>query len=104
MASGLATVKGFHAASSGPLNFRASVASSAEFAVDDYASYDEEKAAREGRSGEEGLEISKLGIAPEIVSALAKKSITKLFPIQVFSPFFFLLLTFDAFLDYVLCP
>lgn len=31
---------------------------------------------------DEGLEISKLGISQEIVSALAKKGITKLFPIQ----------------------
>lgn len=31
----------------------------------------------------DGLEISKLGINQEIVSALAKKGITKLFPIQV---------------------
>ncbi|KAK6784718.1 hypothetical protein RDI58_018173 [Solanum bulbocastanum] len=31
---------------------------------------------------DEGLEISKLGIAQEIVSALEKKGITKLFPIQ----------------------
>lgn len=33
---------------------------------------------------DEGLEISKLGISQEIVSALEKKGITKLFPIQVF--------------------
>ncbi|PKI44604.1 hypothetical protein CRG98_034959 [Punica granatum] len=82
VAPGWGAVKGFHAAASGPLNFRASVTSSAEYAVDDYASYDEEKVAKGGNSGEEGLEIAKLGIAPEIVSALAEKGITKLFPIQ----------------------
>lgn len=68
--------KGFHVAS-GPLNFRASLVSQAEFAVEEYDD------ASSSRSGDEGLEISKLGIAPEIVSALAKKGITKLFPIQV---------------------
>ncbi|KAA0063349.1 hypothetical protein IC582_015805 [Cucumis melo] len=67
--------KGFHAAS-GPLNFKASLVSKAEFAVEDY------DCASGSRSGDEGLEIGKLGIAPEIVSALAKKGITKLFPIQ----------------------
>lgn len=36
-----------------------------------------------GNNAEEGLEITKLGISQEIVSALAKKGITKLFPIQV---------------------
>ncbi|KAK4759382.1 hypothetical protein SAY87_022513 [Trapa incisa] len=81
MCSELATVKGFHAAS-GPLNFRVSVASSEAFAVDACASYDEEKTVKVGNSGEEGLEITKLGIAPEIVSALEKKGITRLFPIQ----------------------
>ena len=39
----------------------------------------------EGSKGnaDEGLEIAKLGISQDIVSALAKKGITKLFPIQV---------------------
>ncbi|GMI67454.1 hypothetical protein HRI_000414700 [Hibiscus trionum] len=63
--------KGFHA-KSGPLNFRASTSFQAEHAVEDYV---EEK-------GSDGLEISSLGIAPEIVSSLKKKGITKLFPIQ----------------------
>ncbi|KAK8553204.1 hypothetical protein V6N13_089416 [Hibiscus sabdariffa] len=63
--------KGFHT-KSGPLNFRASTSFQAEYAVDDYV---EEK-------GSDGLEISSLGIAPEIVSSLKKKGITKLFPIQ----------------------
>ncbi|XP_034701941.1 DEAD-box ATP-dependent RNA helicase 53, mitochondrial-like [Vitis riparia] len=62
---------------SGPLDFRASVASRAEYAVADFS--DEEKSSK---GGDEGLEISKLGIAQEIVSALANKGITKLFPIQ----------------------
>ncbi|KAJ6741578.1 ATP-DEPENDENT RNA HELICASE DBP3 [Salix viminalis] len=39
---------------------------------------DEEKV----KGSEEGLEISNLGISPEIVNSLAKKGITKLFPIQ----------------------
>ncbi|KAK8716446.1 hypothetical protein V6N13_043755 [Hibiscus sabdariffa] len=63
--------KGFHV-KSGPLNFRASTSLQAAPAVDDYV---EEK-------GSDGLEISSLGIAPEIVSALEKRGITKLFPIQ----------------------
>ncbi|MBA0841963.1 hypothetical protein Goarm_001815, partial [Gossypium armourianum] len=63
--------KGFHA-KSGPLYFRASTSLQAEYAVEDYV---EEK-------GSEALEISNLGIAPEIVSALKNRGITKLFPIQ----------------------
>ncbi|KAK8652574.1 hypothetical protein V6N13_126604 [Hibiscus sabdariffa] len=63
--------KGFHT-KSGVFNFRASTSFQAEYAVDDYV---EEK-------GSDGLEISSLGIAPEIVSSLKKKGITKLFPIQ----------------------
>ncbi|KAK4776321.1 hypothetical protein SAY86_005009 [Trapa natans] len=82
LSSGFGKVKGFHAVSSGPLNFRAPVTSAAEFAAHDYTSNDEEKAGKRRISGEEGLEIAKLGIASEIVSALAKKGITKLFPIQ----------------------
>ncbi|XP_022774629.1 DEAD-box ATP-dependent RNA helicase 53, mitochondrial-like isoform X1 [Durio zibethinus] len=62
---------GFHA-KSGPLSFRASPCLQAEYAVEDY---DEEK-------GGDGLEICNLGIAPEIVSALKSRGITKLFPIQ----------------------
>ncbi|KAH0454869.1 hypothetical protein IEQ34_016793 [Dendrobium chrysotoxum] len=57
-----------------PLNFRASEINRAEFAVDDY--YDE------GKRGDDGLEIAKLGISQDIVSALARKNITRLFPIQ----------------------
>ncbi|XP_021812552.1 DEAD-box ATP-dependent RNA helicase 53-like [Prunus avium] len=69
-------VRDLHA-KSGPLNFRASTALSAEFAVD--YSYDESSK----KSGQDdGLEIAKLGISQDIVSALAKKGITKLFPIQ----------------------
>lgn len=48
-------------------------------------------------SNDEGLEISKLGISDEIVSALSKKGITKLFPIQVFGPFFFIFFIMRAF-------
>lgn len=60
--------------SSLPLNFRASEIARAEFAVDEY--YDE------GKRGDDGLEIAKLGISQDIVSALARKDITRLFPIQ----------------------
>ncbi|BAT80843.1 hypothetical protein LR48_Vigan07g033000 [Vigna angularis] len=68
--------RNFHS-KSGPLNFRSSVYHRAEYAVDDFP-YEE------GSKGnaEEGLEIAKLGISQDIVSALAKKGITKLFPIQ----------------------
>lgn len=65
--------------SSGPLGFRSTDAARAEFAVDEF--YDEEKGS--SKSGDEGLEIAKLGISKEIISHLAKKGITKLFPIQV---------------------
>ncbi|PWA27951.1 DNA/RNA helicase, DEAD/DEAH box type, N-terminal [Artemisia annua] len=37
----------------------------------------------EDDSVSDGLEVSKLGISQEIVNALAKKGITKLFPIQI---------------------
>ncbi|KAG7037512.1 DEAD-box ATP-dependent RNA helicase 53 [Cucurbita argyrosperma subsp. argyrosperma] len=66
---------GFHSAS-GPLGFKSSLVSRAEFAVEEYDD------ASSSKSGDDGLEIGSLGIAPEIVSALAKKGITKLFPIQ----------------------
>ncbi|XP_043700640.1 DEAD-box ATP-dependent RNA helicase 53, mitochondrial-like isoform X3 [Telopea speciosissima] len=73
-------VRDFHL-STVPLEFRASIAARAEYAVDDY--YDEEKSSGTvGGENEEGLEIAKLGIAPEIVSSLARRGITKLFPIQ----------------------
>lgn len=47
------------------------------YAVADFSDDDKKGAA------DEGLEISKLGIHNEIVSSLAKKGITRLFPIQV---------------------
>ncbi|KAB2613413.1 DEAD-box ATP-dependent RNA helicase 53-like [Pyrus ussuriensis x Pyrus communis] len=69
-------VRGLHA-KSGALSFQASTALGAQLAVE--YSYDESI----GRSGDDdGLEIAKLGIAKEIVSALANKGISKLFPIQ----------------------
>ncbi|WCJ28686.1 DEAD-box ATP-dependent RNA helicase 53 [Euphorbia peplus] len=65
---------------SGPMEFRAStMMSQAQFAVDDYGS-EEEKGRSAGN--DEGLDISKLGIAQEIVTALANRGISKLFPIQ----------------------
>lgn len=51
----------------------------AGFAAADYS--DGEKASSGG--ADEGLEVSKLGISPKIVEALASKGIHKLFPIQV---------------------
>ncbi|XP_044505722.1 DEAD-box ATP-dependent RNA helicase 53, mitochondrial-like [Mangifera indica] len=60
---------GFHV-KSGQLDFKASTAWHAESAVDDYVVEDD------------GLDISKLGISPEIISALNRKGIFKLFPIQ----------------------
>ncbi|KAJ6408478.1 hypothetical protein OIU84_011738 [Salix udensis] len=62
---------------SGPLEFKASSVTQAGIAVADYDD-DEERV----KGSEEGLEISNLGISPEIVNSLAKKGITKLFPIQ----------------------
>ncbi|XP_071691389.1 DEAD-box ATP-dependent RNA helicase 53, mitochondrial-like [Rutidosis leptorrhynchoides] len=61
------------------VNVRASDAftQAAGFAVAADPSYDGDTAA-----SSDGLEISKLGISQDIVSALAKKGITKLFPIQ----------------------
>ncbi|KAK2982150.1 hypothetical protein RJ640_028721 [Escallonia rubra] len=71
----------FHVGGSGPpLNFRASIASQASgCAVVDYS--DEDKSSSRA-SGDEGLEIAKLGISNEIVKRLADKGILKLFPIQ----------------------
>lgn len=69
---------------SGRLEFRAGFASQAAgfasqaagFAVADYS--DDDKT----RGGDESLEISKLGIHPEVISCLSQRGITKLFPIQ----------------------
>ncbi|XP_058071624.1 DEAD-box ATP-dependent RNA helicase 53, mitochondrial-like [Magnolia sinica] len=66
--------------SAGALGFKASDVARAEYAVDEFL--DEEKGRKVAGDVDEGLEIAKLGIAEEIVSALAKKGITKLFPIQ----------------------
>ncbi|KAI4318918.1 hypothetical protein MLD38_032572 [Melastoma candidum] len=76
-------VRGFHAPAL-PLGFRNTPAASSKFAVADYDSYEDDRTATTHVSGAdgEGLEIANLGIAEEIVSALGKKGITKLFPIQ----------------------
>ncbi|KAE8675800.1 DEAD-box ATP-dependent RNA helicase 9 [Hibiscus syriacus] len=66
------TASGFHT-QSGTLSFSVSPSLQAKCAVEDY---DEEK------GGGDGLEISNLGIAPEIVSSLKDRGITKLFPVQ----------------------
>lgn len=68
--------------SEGARSFHTSLVSRvAQFAVDHDYSHHEGSIT----NGEEGLEITKLGISQEIVDALAKKGITKLFPIQVSS-------------------
>ncbi|XP_058100353.1 DEAD-box ATP-dependent RNA helicase 53, mitochondrial-like [Magnolia sinica] len=74
--------RGFHI-SAGPLGFKASDVVRAQYAVDDFS--DEERAGDAGKKAgnrDEGLEIAKLGISDDIVKALAKRGITKLFPIQ----------------------
>ncbi|KAM7502991.1 hypothetical protein LguiB_001895 [Lonicera macranthoides] len=73
--------RSFHVGGSGPpLSFRASVVSPAEYAVADFS--DEDKSSSPSKAGDDGLLISKLGISQDIVTALATKGITKLFPIQ----------------------
>ncbi|XP_057796700.1 DEAD-box ATP-dependent RNA helicase 53, mitochondrial-like [Salvia miltiorrhiza] len=59
-------------------SFHSGQALRAGFAVADYS--DGERAS--SGPADEGLEIAKLGIAPQIVSALKSKGIEKLFPIQ----------------------
>ncbi|XP_059664890.1 DEAD-box ATP-dependent RNA helicase 53, mitochondrial-like [Cornus florida] len=75
--------RGFHVDGSGNhLNFRASsVSSQPEYAIADFS--DDDKSSSPSKAAtDDGLEIARLGISDEIVSALAKKGITKLFPIQ----------------------
>ncbi|KAG0521697.1 hypothetical protein BDA96_08G183200 [Sorghum bicolor] len=62
----------------------AGAAARAEFAAEEGSFYEEDKRAPAtgGAAAEEGLEIAKLGISNKIVERLAKKGITKLFPIQ----------------------
>lgn len=82
---------------SGPLNFKASAVAQAQFAaVDDYGYHEEKGKGNSTSSSEEGLEIARLGIAQEIISSLAGRGITKLFPIQVILsfPFSFSVCTF----------
>lgn len=75
--------RGFHAGRF--LNFRASFGLSQ--AVRNVVEEVNDVEVKKGwSSNDEGLEISKLGISSEIVYALAKKGITKLFPIQVCAP------------------
>ncbi|GER48251.1 DEAD-box ATP-dependent RNA helicase [Striga asiatica] len=62
--------------------FHSSLALRAGFAVADYSDADEKRDSS-SESSDEGLEISKLGISQDIVSALASRGIKKLFPIQV---------------------
>ncbi|CAL0307456.1 unnamed protein product [Lupinus luteus] len=70
--------RAFHSNST-PLNFHASSVSRGGYAA--VADYPVEEATKVNNA-DEGLEVAKLGISQEIVSALSKKGITKLFPIQ----------------------
>ncbi|KAM7271498.1 hypothetical protein ACFE04_030712 [Oxalis oulophora] len=69
---------------SGPIAFQATETVNGNgggyAAVAEYPLSDEDKVVTKG--DDEGLEIAKLGISNEIVNALAKKGIHKLFPIQ----------------------
>lgn len=86
-----ASRRSFHGAAG--LNFRASVptANAGYAAAADLFEEDQSRGHGTSTGGDEGLEISKLGISEHIVSALASKGITKLFPIQVARSFHFLL-------------
>ncbi|KAL6847220.1 hypothetical protein ACP4OV_023073 [Aristida adscensionis] len=83
-AAAAATATAWFHSSPAWLGFRETGASGAaarpEFAAEEGAFYEEERKA--GGAGDEGLEIAKLGISPQIVQKLAAKGITKLFPIQ----------------------
>ncbi|KAI5433270.1 DEAD-box ATP-dependent RNA helicase 53, mitochondrial [Lathyrus oleraceus] len=70
------SARSFHSKSE-PLLFRASSGSRAGYAAEAFPFEEPAKA-----NGDDGLEIAKLGISQDIVSALEKKGITKLFPIQ----------------------
>ncbi|CAN1338252.1 DEAD-box ATP-dependent RNA helicase 53, mitochondrial [Linum perenne] len=78
----------FHTQAAGRLNYKSSTISPSDFALAvDYVYDDNDTLAARKLKGtntpeEEGLVISKLGISQEIVSALANKGITSLFPIQ----------------------
>ncbi|KFK39522.1 hypothetical protein AALP_AA3G255500 [Arabis alpina] len=68
---------------SGPSEFRASMVSTAGFAISENSVRGIGDTESVGRSSSgDGLAISELGIAPEIVKALSSKGIEKLFPIQ----------------------
>lgn len=78
--------RGFHFGTRG-LEFRASDVSRAGFAVEESFYFDQKEKAPSSntaakKGADEGLEVAKLGISEEIVSRLAKKGITRLFPIQ----------------------
>ncbi|KAK2377635.1 DEAD-box ATP-dependent RNA helicase 53, mitochondrial [Trifolium repens] len=70
------TARSFHSKSQ-PLLFRASLSSRAGYAAEAFPYEEPSKA-----NSDDGLEIKKLGISQDIVAALEKKGITKLFPIQ----------------------
>ena len=65
-----------------PLNFNTSSPALAKYAA--IANYESETSSSSlSLKADEGLEAAKLGISQEIISVLAKRGITKLFPIQV---------------------
>lgn len=61
-----------------PLRFRATDVTRADYAFDNY---EEDKDS--SKRGSDELEIAKLGISQDIVTQLANRGITKLFPMQV---------------------
>ncbi|VVA98767.1 unnamed protein product [Arabis nemorensis] len=69
---------------SGPSEFRASMVSTAGFAISERKDrvIGDSESIGSSSSGGDGLAISELGISPEIVKALSSKGIEKLFPIQ----------------------
>ncbi|PIA33030.1 hypothetical protein AQUCO_04200048v1 [Aquilegia coerulea] len=78
---GIVGIRGLHF-SVNPMDFKSSMVSNAQYAVDDYSDQERSGSFSSPSSSDEGLEISKLGISQEITNCLAKKGITKLFPIQ----------------------
>ncbi|KAI3781051.1 hypothetical protein L2E82_11050 [Cichorium intybus] len=72
----------FHASRWVDVRASAVLTKSAGFAAAAEISYEEDTFSSSSSSSSDGLEISSLGISQEIVTALAKKGITKLFPIQ----------------------
>lgn len=85
----VSSTRGFHSPV-GAFGCRAGSPLLAEYAVaederhdSEYGDYDKKAGAKKKSSGDdEGLEVAKLGVDEEIVSALARRGIARLFPIQ----------------------